>query len=296
MAQMTLPGWFKEAKGAPCPHGGTVGPQGYIENSLKRISKTLLEIYSLDALSARRGFLQAITPGARLAGFLLLMLASAITANGAFLAFVAVIALIIALDCGIRVRALILRTAPVAVFTLIMASPVFLSVVTPGKDIFVIYGALSVTYEGFLTGIFFVSRASLMVSLTAILLISTGQTGIFTGLRRLRAPVFLVTALFMTMRYMTILLKVAEDAALAQKSRVLGRVTTAGSRSWFSSRVAMLFGRSVNMAGEVSSAMRSRGFETAIKTMDAGAMKGADYAWIGVSLFVFFLSVGLLNG
>jgi cobalt/nickel transport system permease protein len=97
----------------------------------------------------------------------------------------------------------------------------------------------------------------------------------------------------MTRRYLLILLKIAEDAALARRSRTIDAAAVKDSRGWFSSRASLLLKRSLRTAEDVTMAMASRGFTGRLKTNSAGRLKGWDLVWIGCASFIFFLSFGL---
>lgn len=296
MAQMRLPGWCKEARGAPCPPGGKRAPGSFVDRNLARFNSFTKEALEPEGYSKKRGLLQLIAPRARIAGIFFLIAAAGMSTNAYALSGAVFLTALLAAFSGVGLFALAKRVWPAAVFTLVVISPVFFSFFTPGERLFgVSAGPLeaAVTREGVLSGLFFVTRAASMVSLAALLLLTTGQTEFFKGLAGLPVPRFFVTALYMMFRYVFILLKVAEDASLALKSRTAGRARTKESRQWFSSRAAMILRKSLNAAEEVGMAMAARGFDGKIKTLGGPGLEVRDYVWLAGALFVLFLSFGL---
>ncbi|MBI5588638.1 MAG: cobalt ECF transporter T component CbiQ [Deltaproteobacteria bacterium] len=296
MAQMTLPGWFKEARGAPCAAGGRSAQRSFVEKNLARFNSFTKEVLEPEEYSKKRGLLQWITPKARIAGIFFMIAAAGLSTNAYALSGAVFLTALLTAFSGVGFSALAKRVWPAVVFTLVIISPVFFSFFTPGERLFGVSAGpfeAAVTREGVLSGLFFVTRAASMVSLAALLLLTTGQTEFFRGLAGLPVPRFFVTALYMMFRYVFILLKVAEDANLALKSRTAGRARIKESQQWFSSRAAMILRKSLNAAEEVSMAMASRGFDGKIKTLRGPGLAVRDYIWLAGALFILFLSFGL---
>ena len=296
-----LPSWFKEARKDSCQahiSGGTHG-RSYVDRSLDNITSFTKRLITMDGGGSGRGSLQSIEPAARLFGLLTIALAAAITVSSIVLGLIILATALLALCSRVGLIELVKRTAPSAVFAFIMMTPAFLSFIFPGEETLPMgpsayktsltssqaaYGAGSV--------FFFVARVSAVVSLAALLSLTTTPGALFNGLARLKVPPLFVATLFMTFRYLFILLTVAEDAALARKSRTIGRTNTADARRWFASRAALILKKAMNTAEEVGMAMASRGFTGIFKTFSGAPLVGRDYLWIGFSLFVFFVSLG----
>lgn len=288
--KITLPEWFKDARGGPCETGFEAVSAGFIEKNLKSIASFMRE--ALDPEGAgRKGALQAVEPKARISGTLILVAATSFSVNAGMLAGMAFIIACLTALSGIRPGALFKRVFPTFIFTSVLAVPALFSFISPGTDIFgfTVNGLkISVTVEGVKTALFFVSRAALMVSLAALLLLTTRQADFFKGLRELPIPSFFVTALFLTFRYVFILLKVAEDANYARKSRMISGAGVRESQDWFASRTALILKRSFNTAEEVNMAMASRGFDGKVRTFGGNMLAGRDYLWLGFTSFIFF--------
>lgn len=291
-----LPDWLKEAKPELCFTGVTGGnaKHGFVEKTLANLSAFCRETLYFESAAAKQGLLQGITPHARIAGIVSLVAASAMTANAVMLGFIVAVAALITLTSRVGFKSVGKRVAPSFVFTFILILPVFFSFMTPGAEIL---GAgingfrVAVTKEGFLSAVFFLTRVTAAVWLASLVAMTTTQSDFFKGLRRLPVPAFFATALFMTFRYMFILVKLAEDAALARKSRVLQAVALSESQKWFASRATFILKRSIALASEVNMAMASRGFNGVILGLDGKGLAGRDFLWLGFTVFVVLLSI-----
>lgn len=292
---MKLPEWLKEARAETCPAGKRFKPPGFIEKNLSNIASFIRSVLDSEETASRSGFLQNIDPRVRIAGILELVSAAAITKSAWLLGVVAVIIFFLLTASRIHLRELVKRVLPSFIFTFVLVIPVFFSFVTPGSEIFRIPGLenIAVTEEGIKVALFFITRATAMISLVSLLLLTTRQTDFFRGLRRLPVPSLFVTALFMTFRHIFILLKIAEDASLARKSRTIGGAKLRESQMWFASRITLILKKSMNMAEEVNMAMTSRGFTGKVKTFENGPLTGRDYAWLAFATFMLFLSFGI---
>ncbi len=295
MAQMKLPEWIKEARGEPCPVDGKDSKPGFLEKNLDSIASFFGGVVSFEGYSSRSGLLQSIEPRARISGVLALILACGVASKSAVLGGIFFIILSIALLSRVRLDVVAKRVLPSFIFTLVLIAPVFFSFITPGEPVagVNINGVdISITKQGAFLALFFISRVSLMAALVMLLLLTTRQADFFRALRQF-LPSFFVTALFMTFRYIFVLVKVVEDATLARSSRTIKKTGLKNSQDWFASRIALILKKSLATAEEVTMAMASRGFNGKVNTYGPARMGRKDLLWIGLASFVFFLSLGL---
>lgn len=286
-----LPGWFTGAEYGPCPPGRPER-SGLVEKNLSAAASFTKALVEGEMYAARRGLAQGLEARSRMAGFLLLVAAAAMADTTAVLGAGLVLVLALAALSSVGPAALGRRVAPAFVFTLVLACPVFTGFITPGRVVagFTAWGVeVAITEEGLRTGLFFLLRVTVMVSLVSLLFLTTRQRDFFRGLGGLPVPAVFVTTLFMTFRYLLILVKLFEDAQLARRSRTVdGR---AGEKRWFASRAAMLLRRSVHMADDVALAMTARGFNGRVRTLAADPPAARDVLWTGFATFVFLLVV-----
>ncbi len=289
MAEMKIPGWLKEAGGTVSDREGAFKRERFIDRTLGNIASFMREAF--DEESARGGVLQSVAPRARITGIFFLIFAAGLSGEAWMLLALAFLAVALALISGVGLARLLRRVLPVVVFTAVIVAPVFFGFFTPGRAVLRI-GWASVTAEGLGTGLFIIARVAVMSGLASLLLLTTRQADLLTGLRGL-VPAFFVTALFMTFRYVFILLKTAEDAALARKSRTITGTGLRGSQGWFATRAGFILKKSVSTADEVTLAMASRGFTGKVRTFEGARLRWKDLLFIGLSSFALFLSAGL---
>ncbi|MBI5888917.1 MAG: hypothetical protein HZB82_09460 [Deltaproteobacteria bacterium] len=284
MAQITgIPPWFKEARDKPCStrdaRGKGDGTEPFLAKTLSNIASAAARLLDSEECAGRPGLLQGLNPASRIAGICSVIMGAAITKNPAMLGGIILLTAVLAFASRVPPAVLVKRVMPAFAFTAVIIAPVFF-----------------MANAGFKAGVFIIARVTAMTALTALLALTTRQTDLFRGLRRLPVPQFFVTALFMTFRYIFILLKMAEDAAFAKKSRLISRAGLRQSQSqnqrWFASRVALFLKKSLDMAEDVMGAMASRGFTGQVKTFDGEGLRQRDYIWLFAAFFVFFLSVG----
>lgn len=293
--KMRLPEWFSGASDSSCPAGVRGGAPGFLERNLSSFSSVMLSLLSSEESASAPGLLQRLHASARLLGVLLLILASALSSSGSFLLIILVFTYSLSALSSVRPLRLFKRALPAFVFTLFLAFPaVFKTGDAPGGIFSLALGNLKITatWQGVGTYLFFLLRVTVMVSLASLLLLTTRQADFFRALRSFRLPSFFVTALFMTFRYIFILLKTAEDATLARKSRTVRKGPIRESERWFASRTAFLLKKSVSIAEEVHLAVLSRAFTGTFRSLRQGSIGGTDYAWLGVSFFFLLLSFG----
>lgn len=264
----------------PCPAGDprSKGDEPFLAKTLSNITSATARLFDSEECAARPGLLQGLSPAPRIAGICAVMLGASITRSPAVVGVIILLTVILAIASRVPLAMLLKRIMPAFVFTAVIIAPVFFMA-----------GA------GVRAGLFIIARVTAMAALMALLALTTKQIDFFRGLRHLPVPRFFVTALFMTLRYIFILLKMAEDAALAKKSRLISRANLRQlqSQRWFASRVALFLKKSLDMAEDVMGAMAARGFNGRIKTFDGQGLCPRDYAWLFAASFVFFLSLGL---
>ncbi len=294
MAQtVKLPDWLKEANPAPCKTGGRARNTGFIDKNLESVAAFMKGMLESEAYASRKGIFQRIEARARIAGVLVLIAACAMSGSLWFLSVMLLGVSTISVLSKVGIRVLAGRVAPSFAFTLVLVAPVLFSFMSPGKSITGTAGGVSVTLEGAYSASLLLLRVSVMVALASLLFLTTRQSDFFRGLQRMPVPAFFVTALFMTFRYILILVKLVEDSALAMKSRMISGAGLKQSQMLAASRITLIIGKSLSMADEINMAMASRGFSGTVRTLGDGALMSWDYLWIGFSVFVFLLAAGI---
>jgi cobalt ECF transporter T component CbiQ len=292
-----LPAWFKESlpgQGAGRAGAGPGLAERAVERTLRNIRAFMKDALSLSGAGAGPGLLQGINPMARVPGAVILI--AACSAAGGVISLLGMTALTtaMALLSGVSPWRLARKALLPAAFTATVAAPATLSVFSPGETLITLgVFDLSFTRGGVVTALLLTARVAAISSIASLMVITSGASGILKGLKGLHVPAFFVTALFMTFGYVFLLVKTAEDAALARRSRTAARARVRDSGRWFASGAELILKKSLNTAGEVNMAMASRGFDGRLKTLKGPGLKARDYAWLGLSIFVFFLAIGV---
>ena len=286
---MTLPDWMKE-RGQQAPLACAGVKTGFVDKSLKSFASVLKKAFAAESFSSRDALLQRLEPRAKLAGFFFLILGAALSRSLVFISVIIAFTFCLSMMTKVGVAPLVRRVLPATVFTVVLAAPAVFGFVTPGS-VLVEAAGLTITSEGVSTALFFVLRVSSMAALASLATLTTTQSDFFRGLGRL-LPSFFVTALFFTFRYALILVKTAEEAALARKSRTICGSGVTEAQRWSASRAAFLLKRSLNMADEVSMAMASRGFDGHVRLNPASPLGRGEFLWLGAASFFLFLSFG----
>lgn len=290
MEKMTLPEWMTRPGPQTCQGPGKGRQRGFVEKSLRNFAGVVRDVFSTEAYTGKDAFLQRTEPRFKLAGFFFLILAAAFSERWFFLISMLLLAFCLSIATKVGAGPLARRALPAVIFTAVLAAPALFGFVTPGTELLG-SGGLALTREGVHTALFFVLRVSVMASIASLAVLTTAQADFFRGMGRL-VPGFFATALFFTLKYVLILVKAAEDAALARRSRTFDRASVREAQRWFASRAAFLLKRSLNTAEEVSMAMISRGFDGRFRSTPAGKPAVREFFWLGATSFILFLSFG----
>lgn len=187
------------------------------------------------------------------------------------LASVAAWALLLGAGVGPRRWALVLLSAPA--FTLAVAAPAALNVVTGGRTLVTLcrlgggsWGPwtvpeyLTVTDAGLYVAARFLLRATACVLLASGLVASTRPDDLLRGFRALGVPSSFVMVGGMMVSYLGFLLRSAQEIHLAKLSRSFVPMGSGPEQAWAASSLGELYARSRRMAESVAMAMVSRGY------------------------------------
>lgn len=289
-----VPSWLGEATPIPFPPSTVGKRKGFIEKNLTGIAFFLRGVLDPEGFTNKKGLLQAIDPRARLFGILLLIITGAILKGLIPILGLLVITIVMAIASRVTVSALLKRVLPIFIFTIFLALPSSFNIITPGAVIFPVFGQkLYISMEGLEVLSILSLRVMAMVSLVTLLLLTTGQANIFRSLQGLPIPKVFVTVMAMAFRYILLLIRIADDVHMARKARTVKPSSAREAQGWLASRVWFIMERSMEMADGIHLAMTARGFTGDVKTIEAFEMKARDYIWIGVTVFVFLLSIQL---
>ncbi len=242
--------------------------------------------YALDAedIAKANGLLQRLDPRIKVIGILFLIIAAA-TAHKLWV-IGAVFATALVLAVSSRVSPLLLAKRvwiPVLLFTGIIALPA--PFVIPGRVIarLPVLGC-PMTAQGLLSAGYLVSRVITASTLSVLLILSTHWNHVLKALRVLRVPVVVVVILGMAYRYIFLLIDSARDMLESRRSRMLGELPGPERRRLAAASVGVLMSKTMQLSGDVYSAMLSRGFRGEVYLLDDFRTSALD--WIMLVLFV----------
>lgn len=145
---------------------------------------------------------------------------------------------------------------------------------------------------GWLSFISIMLRFFLTAGTALLLLMTTGMYDISKGLEKLKVPKVFVMQLFFLCRYLFVLTDEVARLVKARDARSFGR--KGSSLRVFNNLLSSLLMRSIDRSERIYTAMRCRGFDGSIRTINLLKWKLQDSLFLGVwlLLFAYFRLVG----
>ena len=167
----------------------------------------------------------------------------------------------------------------VPLFTMALAIPAIFNVITPGDAAFTIchlgksysFGpyyipeSITVTHSGLIVASRLLLRSTACVTYAFALIGSTQHSVLINGLRKMGMPKVFGMTLVMMQRYLTVLIRIAEEIHLAKISRTISSESARKEQQWVAAGIGSLFRRTHKLTEEVHNAMVSRGFDGDLK-------------------------------
>jgi cobalt/nickel transport system permease protein len=255
---------------------------GFVEKTLAGITHNIEMAVFSEENARRDGFLQRRDPRAKVAAFVLLVVAAGVSRDWRVL--LALYALVMA---GAVVSKLDLASFLKRVW---LGIPLFSGVIVI-PSIFIVGGdtlfsiplglfTLHASEQGLVAAGIFVLRVAVSVSLAILLILSTRWADILKSLRFFRVPNIFVLILAMTYRYIFLFLHTINGMFLARRSRVVARTSGKEQRWWIVSSMGVLMSRSFRMSDEVYQAMLARGFQDRYRTLSDYSMRWRDWLFV----------------
>jgi len=255
----------------------------FLERTLASFLNAVEHALDAEELAKADGLLQCLDPRIKLIGTFTLIIAAA-TAHKLWV-IGAVFAIALALAASSRVSLLLLGKRvwiPVLFFTGIIALPA--PFVIPGRVVWRLPGlGWPVTAQGLMSASYLVTRVETAATLSVLLILSTPWTYVLKALRVLRVPVVLVVILGMAYRYIFLLLESARDMLESRRSRMVGKLKGSDHRRLAAASVGVLMSKTLQLSGDVYSAMLARGFRGEVYMLDDFHTATRD--WIMLGLF-----------
>lgn len=297
---VTLPDWYNSDTAnpaiTPARSRGKIGL--HLRRTLEGLGWTVAEELSGPVRTA--GWSARLETRAKIVSAVVLIVGTTLMHGVLPLVALFVLALGLALSGGVSVGRLGRVWLSVPLFTLAIALPATLNLVTPGDPLVTLIhlgaGAkaghwalpesVTITDAGVFVALRFFLRSLDCVTLAFLLIATTEHASLVSGLRRLGMPKVFGMVLTMTQRYLTVLLRCAEEIHLAKLSRTMGPVSVRSEQRWAASGIGILFRKSQQLSMEVYNAMLARGYDGDIRTWTSARLSVRDWVGVGVSLAI----------
>jgi cobalt ECF transporter T component CbiQ len=254
----------------------------FLERTLASFLNAMDHALRAEALAKARGLLQTLDPRVKVVGILALIIAAATAHKLWVIAAVFLVALSLALSSRVSPLLLAKRVwIPVLLFTGIIALPAPFAI--PGRVVWRLPGlGWPLTAQGLLSAQYLVARVETAATLSVLLILSTPWTHVLKALRVLRVPVVLVVILGMAYRYIFLLLESARDMLESRRSRMVGELKGSDRRRLAAASVGVLMSKTLQLSGDVYSAMLARGFRGEVAMLDDFHTAASDWIMLAV--------------
>ena len=258
--------------------------QGVVERSLASFVSALEHAFYAEELAKKNGVLQKLDPRVKIAAILPLIVIAALARRFWVIAVLFAIAVGVATLSAVPLGTLAKRVwLGVLTFTGLISLPALF--LTPGQAIYTLplLGWI-VTAQGLRAATYLIMRAETAATFSVLLVLCTPWSNLLKAFRVLRLPIVLVVILGMTYRYIFLLLRNAHDMFTSRKSRMVGRLDGRQQRRAATASAGVLISRTLQLSGDVYSAMRSRGFQGEVYVLDE--FRTGWFDWVMLAAFV----------
>lgn len=243
------------------------------------------------------GFLQLLDPRTKIISLIILMISIVYIQNLLELIIIYCLLIFTAYVSQIPVRYYISRVwLFLPFFTGIIVLPLLFNIVTPGPAILTLihfpaaHLNLSVTSTGLYTALLLLFRVAASVSAVFLVVLSTPWMSLLKALELFRLPKSTIMIIMMTYRYITVLLKTAEDMFIARQSRNVGTVSEKDNRNWSAAAFGTLFSKTYRLSEDIYLAMISRGYRGRIYVLSDFRFDTRDYiVFLVIVLYIIML-------
>ncbi|MDQ6663103.1 MAG: cobalt transporter CbiM, partial [Acidobacteriota bacterium] len=255
--------------------------KGFVERTVGGLLEAMEHALFAEQMARTGGLLQRFDPRVKLAGLLALILAAAAVRSLRVLLGLFAFAVVLALLSRISLGALATRVWIAALaFSGAIAIPAIF--ITPGAVVYRLpLLGWPVTHQGLTSAAFLILRVETAATFSMLLILSTLWTHVLRSLRFFRVPVVFVVILGMTYRYIFLLLQTARDMFESRQSRLIGTLDGPDRRRLAAASAGVLLGKTLQLSGEVHTAMQARGFRGEVRLLDDLRMQPTDWVRLG---------------
>ena len=288
-----IPDWMKEVNVGPCRCSAVYhGKKSFIGRTIEEIIGFMENTFFSEAYSRRKGLLQSLDPRIKLVSILTVIVATSLIRDLRLLIFVYALTLLFSYLSKIDVMFFIKRVwLFIPIFSGIIAIPMIFNIFLPGDPLirlaylgpgshlgpFSLPESIYITRQGVNAAVIFTMRVATCVSSTVLLFLTTPQQMLFKSFRSIGVPKIYVFTLGMTYRYIFVLTNLVRDMYIAKKARTIKSRSIFEEQKWVGGRIGYALIRSLGMSEEVYKAMKSKGYNGDVKTMQEFKMRIRDY-------------------
>jgi cobalt/nickel transport system permease protein len=257
--------------------------KSFVEKTIRTLLNVLEQALFAEEMAQSAGLLQRLDTRVKLFGMGLLIVTAVALHRLSVLIALLIATVLLAVASRIPIRVLATKVwIGVMVFTGAVALPaIFL---TPGATNFRIpVLEWAVSYQGLRSAAFLILRAETAATLAVLLILCTLWTQILRALRFFRMPAVMVIIVGMTYRYIFLFVQTAQEMFEAREARLIGALQPADRRRLAAASAGLLLGKTLQLSGEVHTAMQARGFRGEVHLLDDFSMRSKD--WLGLAAF-----------
>ena len=288
-----IPDWMKEVNVGPCRCSAVYhGKKSFIGRTIEEIIEFMETTFFSEVYSRRKGLLQSLDPRIKLVSILTVIVATSLIRDLRLLIFVYTLTLLFSYLSKIDVMFFIKRVwLFIPIFSGIIAIPMIFNIFLPGDPLirlaylgpgshlgpFSLPESIYITRQGVNAAVIFTMRVATCVSFTVLLFLTTPQQILFKSFRSIGVPKIYVFTLGMTYRYIFVLTNLVRDMYIAKKARTIKSRSMFEEQKWVGGRIGYVLIRSLGMSEEVYKAMKSKGYNGDVRTMQEFKMRNRDF-------------------
>jgi cobalt/nickel transport system permease protein len=280
---MELPQWMRtraRPEPARCQWSRFHPSPRFLHRALGSFARLFEALLTNERTASAPGLLQSLDARAKTLGLTGLIVLATLLQRSGSLVMLLLLSIILAFASRLPLRQVARVWLVVPLFSLAIITPAILNIITPGTPLVTLWTfsrshlgpwalpeALTITAPGLMLAFRFLLRVTVCVTLAYLLTATTRPDRLFQGLRALSAPRLFILLLGMMQRYLTVLLRSAQEIHLARLSRSANLGSTRQEQAWIAAGIGALFRKTHTLGEEVFHAMLSRGFTGEIKLL-----------------------------
>lgn len=275
-----LPDWLKDST-PPAERIADPPRMTYLNRTMGELVRFMSEQMQAEQSSRLPGALQSVDTRVKLGVTLAGLVVAASLRHAGSSVLLCLVLIVLAARSGLGAAAFLRRGLGLcAFFALPVSAPLMLRAVTDGPTILSLGDSrwLQISQPGLLACVSLFTRALGAVMLAQMLTLSTPWHEVLAALRSFAVPAVVIAVLAMTYRYIAVLVRAADEAFVARRSRTVGSIPTGTARGLVGSAMGALFGRAMALAEEVHDAMVARGWTGRARSLAKHRLSWSDLA------------------